>query len=67
MRDNLAYRETVAFAAWAVWWAIVLFLVAAALVYVTVRPARAHNAPLGWAYDAASWCGSLSRKVRESA
>ena len=63
MRD----RDDIVIIAWAVWWGLLAFLVAAALVYVTVKPARAHNAPLGWAYDAASWRSSLSRKVREAA
>lgn len=37
MRD----RDDIVIIAWAVWWGLLAFLVAAALVYVTVRPARA--------------------------
>ncbi len=46
MRD----RDDIVIIAWAVWWGLLAFLVAAALVYVTVKPARAHEAPSGWVY-----------------
>lgn len=37
MRD----RDDIVIIAWAVWWGLLAFLVAAALVYVTVRPVKA--------------------------
>lgn len=50
MRD----RDDIVIIAWAVWWGLLAFLVAAALVYVTVRPARAHTTVTGMMFD--TWC-----------
>ena len=68
MRD----RENIVIIAWAVWWGLMAFLVAAALVYVTVKPARSSDAVLMLSPSPEPLLGQkkakkASRKAREAA